>query len=279
LAGLGVRLPDRGARGTPCHFPVAARLDKLYFYKYTLIVNKRLKGVLAENLRAYRLKGGLSQTDLAKKAGTPQPRVAVMESTTNPTLPTLEWLERVGNALAVDVADLLRGRTASETKSLSSLPENEDNLAAHLKELGAPLTGTSDKTRVFSPEAVVLGALRAPSARMVESVPGVLCRNALSHEKLLRLATERGLVNRLGFMVDVALRLARERHGERASELSRLSKRLWLKRRRDAEDFLMQEMTDDAEFRTWLKRKTPAAGKRWRVFGAYSMERFRDAAR
>src|SRR5262249_30631792 len=230
-------------------------------------MNKPLKHVLAENLRTYRLKAGLSQTDLAQKAGTPQSRLGVMESNKNPTLPRLEWLMRVANALNVHVSDLLSERAVSGTKSLSSLPENEENLAAHLKELGAPLTGSSNKSRVFSPEAVVLGTLRAPSARMLESVPGVLCRNAMSHEKLLRLANERGLVNRLGFMVDVACRLPQERHNERVSELRRLSRQLWLKRNHNTEDFLMKEMPYDSEFRTWLKRKTPQAGKKWRVFG------------
>jgi transcriptional regulator with XRE-family HTH domain len=242
-------------------------------------MNDTLKGVLAENLRTYRLKAGLSQTDLAQKAGTPQPRLAVMESAKNPTLPRLDWLLRVANALNVKVVDLLSETTASKTGSLSSLPENEEVLAAHLKELGAPLTGSSNTSRVFSPEAVVLGALRAPSARTLEVVPGVLCKNDMSHAKLLRLANERGLVNRLGFVVDVAYRLAQESDGRRASELRRLSEQLWPKRNKDAEEFLMKEMPQDAELKRWLKRKTPQAGKKWHVYGGYSMERFRDAAR
>src|ERR1044072_2280021 len=129
--------------------------------------NKTLKGVLAENLRTYRLKAGFSQTDLANKAGTPQPRVGVMESAKNPTLPRLEWLQPGANALNVHVADLLSEQATSRTNSLSSLPENEENLAAHLKALGAPLTGSSHKSRAFSTESVVLVILRVPSARML----------------------------------------------------------------------------------------------------------------
>jgi transcriptional regulator with XRE-family HTH domain len=241
--------------------------------------NKTLKGVLAENLRTYRLKAGFSQTDLANKAGTPQPRVGVMESAKNPTLPRLGWLQRVADALNVHVADLLSEQAASGTKSLASLPENEENLAAHLKALGAPLTGSSHKGRAFSPEAVVLGTLRAPSARMLEALPGVLCKNDMRHAKLLQLAEQRGLVNRLGFVVDVAYRLAQENRSRRTAELRRLSKALWLKRDKDTEDFLTKEMPQDSEFHTWLKRKTPREGKKWRVYGAYSMDRFHDAAR
>ena len=89
-------------------------------------------------------------------------------------------------------------------QSFSSLPENTDNLAAHLQELGAPLSGRAKKSRSFSPEAVVLGVLRVvPSARMVECLPGLLATSAMDHEKLFRLAKERNLLKIL---------LSRSRH-------------------------------------------------------------------
>jgi len=242
-------------------------------------MDETLKKILARNLRAFRLGVGLSQSDLARKAGTLQPRVAVMESAEDPTLPRLEWLGRVANALEVTVSDLLSERAMSGTESLSSLPEDEDNLAAHLKELGAPLTGPARKSRSFSPEAVVLGVLRAvPSSRMVECLPGLLVRQDMDYEKLLRLAKKRGLVNRLGFIVDTAVTLAEE-HRDRikVSRLHGLSKRLWRARHKEAEEFLMSETPEDTEFRNWLKKKTPRAGKKWGVYGAYSVERFREA--
>ena len=238
-----------------------------------------LKHVLAENLRDCRLKAGLTQTDLARKAGTPQSRLALMESKKSPALPGLEWLARVAQALGVNVVDLLAEKAAPEARTLSSLPEDEENLAAHLKEWGAPLTGSAKKGRAFSPEAVVLGVLRAPSARLLECLPAVLAAKNMDYAKLLRLAEERGLVNRLGFVVDVARRVASDDRSERGARLERFSKQLWLKRNREREDFLTKTMPDDGEFRSWLKKKTPAAGKRWRVYGAYSLERFRDAFR
>ena len=242
-------------------------------------MDEALKKILARNLRAHRLGAGLSQSDLARKAGTLQPRVAVMESAEDPTLPRLEWLGRLANALEVTVSDLLSERAMSGTESLSSLPADEDNLAAHLKELGAPLTSPGRKSRSFSPEAVVLGVLRAvPSSRMVECLPGLLANQAMDYEKLLRLAKERGLVNRLGFVVDTAVILAEEyRDRIKVSRLHGLSKRLWTARHKDVEEFLMSEAPEDPEFRNWLKKKTPRAGKKWGVYGAYSVERFRNA--
>ena len=238
-----------------------------------------MKSVLARNLRNFRLRAGLSQSDLARKAGTLQARVAVMESANNPTLPRLEWVGRVAEALGVPVADLLSERALPEADSLPDLPEEGDNLAAHLKELGAPLTGPSTKYRSFRPEAVVLGVLRAvPSSRMVECLPGLLFKRELDHTKLLRLAKQRGLVNRLGFVVDAAATLAEEnRDWVKLSRLRALSSKLWTERYKEAEEFLMREPPKDPEFRNWLKRKTPRAGKRWGVYGAYSLERFREA--
>lgn len=238
-----------------------------------------MKSVLARNLRNLRLKAGLSQSDLARKAGTLQARVAVMESANNATLPRLEWLGRVAEALGVPVADLLSEKAMLEPASLPDLPEEGENLAAHLKELGARLTGPSRKNRSFSPEAVVLGVLRAaPSSRMVECLPGLLLKRELDHAKLLRLAKQRGLVNRLGFVVDAAATLAEEsRDRAKLSRLRALSDKLWTERHKEAEEFLMSEPPEDPEFRNWLKKKTPRAGKKWGVYGAYSLERFREA--
>lgn len=241
-------------------------------------MHKTLKNTLARNLRAFRLRAGLSQSDLARKAGTSQPRVAVMESKGDPTLPRLEWLARIADAMGVTVSYVLSERAMLEAESLSSLPEDEDNLAAHLKELGAPLTGSSRKSRTFSPEAVVLGVLRVvPSSRMLECLPAVLYKKDLDHEKLLRVAKERGLANRLGFVVDVAVTLAEEnRDRGKASRLRALSKRLWKERRKEAEEYLVSEVPEHPEFRNWLKKKTLGPGKKWGVYGAYSLERFRE---
>ena len=65
-------------------------------------MDETLKKILARNLRAFRLGVGLSQSDLARKAGTLQPRVAVMESAEDPTLPRLEWLGRLANSTTTE---------------------------------------------------------------------------------------------------------------------------------------------------------------------------------
>jgi len=254
---------------------------KIFVIKYTLLMEPNLKTTLARNLKALRLKAGLSQSDLARKAATPQPRVAVMESTENTTLPRLEWLQRVAVALGVSVSSLLADEPRAKGQLFSTLPENADNLAAHLKELGAPLSGHAKKNRSFSPEAVVLGVLRVvPSARMVECVPGLLATGAMDYEKLFRLAKERNLVNRLGFVVEVAALLAEQKRLRgNVSALRSLAKKLWKEKVTGTEDYLMAEKPVDPELRDWVKKKTPELGKKWGVYGAYSLERFSEAFR
>jgi hypothetical protein len=159
--------------------------------------------------------------------------------------------------MEVTASELLAERTMPGSKSLLSLPEDKKNLAGLLRELGVPLMGSSRKGRSFSPEAVVLDVLRViPSARMVECLPGLLFKKERDHEKLLRLPKERGLVNRLGFIVDAAVSLA-ERIGDRgkAARLRVLSKKLWNERRKEGEEFLMDEAPEGLEFRNWLNKK------------------------
>lgn len=100
----------------------------------------------------------------------------------------------------------------------------------------------------------------------------------MNHGKLLRLARERGLVNRLGFVVDVAATLAEESGDKKTRDrLRRLAAKLWRERRKGVEEFLVSEAPEDPEFRNWAKKKTPLPGKKWGVFGAYSLDRFREA--
>jgi hypothetical protein len=41
----------------------------------------------------------------------------------------------------------------------------------------------------------------------------------------------------------------------------------------------MAESPVDPELRNWVKKKSPQLGKKWGVYGAYSLERFSEAFR
>jgi len=100
------------------------------------------------------------------------------------------------------------------------------------------------------------------------------------YAKLLRLAERGGLVNRLGFVSDVALLLAKENHDwKNTRRLQRLLVKLWTKRNAESEEFLMRETAQTPELQSWLKKQTLPAGKKWGVYGTYSLKRFRAAFR
>lgn len=63
--------------------------------------------LLSERLRALRDTRGLSQRDLAKKAGIYHTQVAMIESATRP--PTLRTLVKIADGLGVNVAELFVG--------------------------------------------------------------------------------------------------------------------------------------------------------------------------
>jgi len=111
-------------------------------------------------------------------------------------------------------------------------------------------------------------------------LPGLLATGAMDYEKLFRLAKERNLLNRLGFVVEVAALLAEQKRLRgNVSALQSLAKKLWKERTTATEDYLMAESPVDPELRDWVQKKTPQLGKKWGVYGAYSLERFSEAFR
>ena len=65
---------------------------------------KSLRGILANNLKAYRRKCGISQSKLAEKAGITTQYVAMIELTRQ--FPTPEVLERIAEALEIEAHEL-----------------------------------------------------------------------------------------------------------------------------------------------------------------------------
>ncbi len=62
---------------------------------------------LANNLKYYRTKSGLSQRDLAKKAGVNRSHLASLESGTQPNT-SIKTVEKLATALGISVLDLLK---------------------------------------------------------------------------------------------------------------------------------------------------------------------------
>ncbi len=98
--------------------------------------------------------------------------------------------------------------------------------------------------------------LRNPSASRVESLPALLLKRETDYAKLLRLAERGGLANRLGFVSDVALLLAKENHDwKNVRRLQTLLVKLWTKRNEESEEFLLREPAQTPELQSWLKNQ------------------------
>ena len=120
--------------------------------------------------------------------------------------------------------------------------------------------------------------LREPSASRVESLPALLVKRETDYAKLLRLADRGGLVNRLGFVSDVALLLAKENHDwKNAHRLQKLLVKLWTRRNAESEEFLKREPAQAPNLQSWLKKQTLPAGKKWGVYGINTLRDFREA--
>ena len=88
----------------------------------------RLQTCLAQNMKLYRKKNGLSQAALAEKAGTAPNYIALIEVGKN--FPSLQMLEKIANALNVDCLDLFDKKSLElidseilENKLISSISE------------------------------------------------------------------------------------------------------------------------------------------------------------
>src|SRR5207253_3460429 len=78
---------------------------------------------LAASIRSLRLRGGLSQRQLAARMSVPRTYVSKIEN--EKATPTLSSLERLARALEVSVPDLLRGDALSRQQEIESLMADE----------------------------------------------------------------------------------------------------------------------------------------------------------
>ena len=150
----------------------------------------------------------------------------------------------------------------------SAQTKNEKTLAADLAALGYP--GFSYlKCRVKkNPAEVMLSALSATNleSRVTSALPWVLLKYTdLDWQWLIGEAKAKDLQNRLGFLTNVARRLA-ETIGESDKAEALRNQELLLERSRLLlEDTLCNDSLTSAEKR-WLETSRPEEAKHWRLF-------------
>jgi len=222
--------------------------------------NKRIDDMSGETLRKVRERRGLTQAEMGARLGVSQAYVALLENGRRDVPPKLA-------RKAVRLFKLNPVLLPPTGKNPSLVTVNE--LVRDLSRLRYPGFSYLRGGWMKNPSEVLLAALARPDldSRVAEALPWLLLNYPeLDGDWLLTKARLLNLVNRLGFVVDLARRVAensKETASPRYRALSRLADSLRLSRL-DVEDTLGEESLTDAE-RNWLRANRPEEAKYWHL--------------
>lgn len=245
----------------------------LYFKPHILHRLQYNTHMTSEQLKAGRLKAGLSQVQAAQRLGLSQPYLSQLEKGARPLT---DEAAHAATALYGLPPTALPVPASSATDA--SLDPNK--LARQLAGLGYP--GLSHLRAMRANPAVVLVTALAQEdldVRLAEALPWVLLRYPdLDWDWLLREARLHDLQNRLGFVVETARVLALSR-SQFQSSLQHLDSALErLERSRLArEDTLCRKSMPAAE-RDWLSTNRSAAAKHWNLLSGLTPDDLSYAA-
>lgn len=228
--------------------------------------------MVGQELRKVRKQRGWSQAEAGERLGVSQPYLALLERGRRQLTPKLA-------RRAVKVFKLSPALLPVPDKTLGRA--STDKLARELGRLGYPGFAYMKGGWTKNPAEVLLTALSQTNldSRLTEALPWLLLHYAeLDTEWLVLQARVRNLTNRLGFLVDLAKRVA-ERAGDadtpRVRALSRLSERLRPSRLAE-EDTLGQNSLSTAE-REWLRANRSDEAQFWHVLSDWQPEHLQYA--
>jgi len=212
-----------------------------------------------DTLRKARKARGWTQADAGARLGVSQEYVALLE----------KGHRRVPPKLARKAVRLLKlNPVLLPARDETSFTVTSDKLARDLGRLGYPGFAYLRGGWLKNPGEVLMAALAQPTldSRVAEALPWLLLNYPeLDSDWLLRQARLSNLTNRLGFVVDLAKRVAEERgetDSSRYQALTRLSEAL-RQSRLDVEDTFGQSLTETE--RNWLRVNRPPEAEFWHV--------------
>lgn len=224
------------------------------------------------DLKEGRTRKGWTQQEAARRLGVSQPYLSLLE---NNSRPVPEKLAHRASALF----GLSPTRLPMKTSWHSLQAMENDALAAELAALRYPGLSYLKVARKRNPTEVLLSALGAKNldTRLTEALPWVLLKYAdLDWEWLVRAAKVNDLQNKLGFLTNVARRLA-EKLGQRDTAALLRDKESVLERSRLVlEETLCHESLSRAE-REWLKSNRTKEAKHWHLLTDLSPEHLTHA--
>lgn len=128
------------------------------------------------------------------------------------------------------------------------------------------------KHRILPIEELMIQILiRFPEARFIEAIPALILKNKIDKFELYRQAYDYGLTNKIGFLLEIAILIAK-RKGINLAYLDGLLRQLKLKKQKITQCF---SMLQDRKF---LEKNTPEEMKRWSLIGLFSIKDIQEAA-
>tara|TARA_Y100000310_G_C20681161_1_gene816027 strand:+ start:2726 stop:3379 length:654 start_codon:yes stop_codon:yes gene_type:complete len=163
---------------------------------------------------------------------------------------------------------LLAARMLSQSEIYSHLKsrnrKDDSIITTNLKLYGYPLLGLESKRTKKLPleELIILIITKYPQARYIESIPILLLKNKIDGMRLLDLASEHGIKNQIGYLLDIVCMLG--------SNTSIRTLRDYFAHHKDHQvTFLVQ---GDEDF---LRATSPNRIKKWNLLGRFFDEDFR----
>jgi transcriptional regulator with XRE-family HTH domain len=224
------------------------------------------------DLQAGREQKGWTQEHAARKLGVSQPYLSLLEKGTR----------RVPEKLARKAATLY-GLSAAKLPLKTgwhNVPANNDDaLASDLAALGYPGLSYLKSRRKRNPAEVMLSALRTDNldSRLAEALPWVLLKHPdLNWEWLVGAAKVNDLQNKLGFVTNVARRLAEKLGEQETVSLLREQESTLERSRLVREDTLCHNSLTQSE-RRWLRSNRSDEAKHWNLLTDLSPEHLSHA--
>lgn len=224
-----------------------------------------------QQLRVARKQKGWNQQTAAGRLGVSQAYLSLLE----------KGERRLPERLAVRAVRVYRLPESQLPVSGRPAEFSEDALASDLAALGYPgLSHLRAGGKKRNPAELLFAALRQDQldSRLVEALPWLLLKYPdLNWQWLTQLARMHDLQNRLGFVTNVARRLAASRGAaDVAATLAREESALE-RSRLVREDTLCHDSLTHAE-RRWLRKNRPPEARHWRLLTDLAPEQLDDAA-
>lgn len=116
-------------------------------------------------------------------------------------------------------------------------------------------------------ELIVLILTRCPRPRLIESIPILLLKNKIDKFRIAELARSKGIMNKLGYLIETSIMLAK-RKGTSLDELL-----AYLEKNKEHETSFLSGSKDD-EYARFILSTTPDRMKRWNLAGRFFDEDF-----